>query len=216
MLLSVGASPAAATCETTHQNIEAYAQNNMHTGNRGGIFINNMNYGDLNDSIHRSLFIWSTSSNNMEIGWTAHNGGHSNPTPYKEWWIYGTDSGVKFIDKALLTNDTYNFRVVLTDIVLDEYIFYIDSDQEGVSPATSFYHGWNLTNSERRNTCDTWYAHFQNLKKCNLGGPNGACDAWDYWGDLQCYVMSSGHAGWYVDKISDHEHYVDQSSGQVC
>jgi hypothetical protein len=69
-----------------------------------------------------------------------------------------------------------------------------------------------LTNSERRNPCDTWYAHFQNLRQCNNANP---CD-WTPYSALVCYYVPSDNANYRFDKVNGQEHYVRTGGGVTC
>lgn len=62
--------------------------------------------------------------------------------------------------------------------------------------------------SEGDNSCDTLYAHFQNLRDCPR-----SCNGTDYavYGNLICRWNT--HSDYHFQKISNAEHYVKQPGG---
>lgn len=184
-------------------------------GNRGDIFVNSgFNYGDLNNSIHRSLFVWGGGLdsngkflNDVEVGWTANNGSHTLPVSYTEWVNRGVDSGIKF-EVNLSVGATYNFRVQDGD-ANNLWTFFQETTDLGQSTLMNFDDGRAITNSERRNTCDSGFAHFTLLKTCNTHNP---C-SWLTYGVLACYADDmSGHL---FDKIDNSQHFV-RGQGIEC
>lgn len=211
-VLAMGGTPATAACDNyPHHNIDGSNPSVERRGNRGGLLINDFNYGSLNASIHRSLSVFSDIQNYVEVGWTANNGGHSGPTVYREYKNRGSDSGPLFNNKNLVKGDYYNFRVQDGD-GNTVFTYFVDSDDIGQSADMNFSRGTLLTNSERRNPCDTWYAHFRNLKQCNNANP---CD-WTGYSSLSCYFVPSDNDGYKFDKIDAQEHYVRKSGGVTC
>jgi hypothetical protein len=72
-----------------------------------------------------------------------------------------------------------------------------------------------LNNSERRNTCDTLWAHFTNLSDCpSVSG--GSCASWNAtWKDLKCWTNTSNGA-YLIEKVSNGENYVKQAGTKLC
>jgi hypothetical protein len=212
VVLAANGPPALAACDDyPHHNIHGANPQQERRGNRGGILINDIDYGELHASIHRSLFVVSDSYNMVEVGWTANNGSHSGPTVFREYVNRGSDSGPLYDSKALAHGDYYNFRVQDGDNNTI-FTYYVDSDDIGQSGNMNFSRGTLLTNSERRNPCDTWYAHFKNLKQCNNANP---CD-WTAYSDLSCYFFPPGSDNYKFDEISVQEHYVRTGGGITC
>ena len=207
---------ASAACEANHQNLEGNNTGNTNIfGNRGGIFVNSgIDYNDLHSSIHRSLFVWggglSSSGkflNDVEVGWTAGQSSGTFPFSYTEWVNRGVDSGVHH-ELDLVVGATYNFRVQDGD-GNNLWTFFQNSTDLGQSALMNFNDGRAITNSERRNTCDSGYAHFTSLQTCNTHTP---C-SWLTYGVLACY--SDDMTGYLFDKIDNSQHFV-RGTGIEC
>ena len=202
--------PALAACDpNVHQNVEGTNNGNLSVfGNRGGIFVNSgIDYPALNDSIHRSLFVFGSSNNWVEVGWTAKNGGHTFPISYTEWKNRGVDSGIKF-EQSVAVGATPNFRVQDGD-GNNLWTFFVGSTDLGQSALMNFNSGRAVTNSERRDTCDSGYAHFTSLKTCNT---HNSC-SWLTYGVLACYADNM--PSYLFDKIDDSQHFV-RGTGVEC
>ena len=221
-VLSLMTLRASAACTTSHSNVEGNNTGNTAVfGNRGDISINSgINYSGLSNSIHRSLFVRGsgTSSsggflNDVEVGWTANNGGHTNPQLYFEWVDRGTDTNVRFnrdLTSAIGTNP--NFRVQDSNGDMIWSAFYgSESNNFDNTPVLNFSVGRAITNSERRNTCDSQFAHFNNLRACLIRNP---C-TWPTYSVLSCYAVT-GTTNYNFAKISDAEHLVTTGSGIRC
>jgi hypothetical protein len=217
----VQSSPARAACTSSHSNVEgANKANTSVFGNRANILINSITYSQLNTWIARSVFVWGGGLdsngkflNDVEVGWIGNTSGHTNPTLYFEWVDRGTDSHVRY--SSDLTNDigaNHGFKVQDANGDKIWTAYYKSSTQAfDSSPVMNFNNGEAITNSERNNTCDTQYAHFNNLKTCNTHNP---C-SWSVYGNLQCFAIT-GTTDYKFYKISDSEHYVQNNVTTTC
>jgi hypothetical protein len=191
-----------------HQNEEAQDEGTATAnGNRGDVLVNNIDYGALRDGIFKSLFIWHGDINDVEVGWSGHANGFTQPTLYLEWKKDGADSSPQYYN-YLMEGVFYNLRIQDSD---KNGIFsaYVDS---GSSFDTTINMGWStgrpLTNSERYNSCDGGYAHFKSLHFCQAT----PC-TWQTYRNLECWPVTDGMGNYWVDIVSNSEHYVDLGTG---
>lgn len=212
----ISIAPASASCTSQHANVAGYDANARQYGNRGKIYVNTSTVIDsLHNALFRSLFAYAskTSTNDdVEVGWTADNGGRASPTVYAEWVIGGTDSGPQYYTGySLATDSNYTFKV---ENVGHIYIwqFYVDSQTSPFtySPTTNQSLGWPVTNSEHYNSCDSLWTHMDILEYFDSSGNWSSS-----YGDLECWLNTS--AGWYLYKNSNSElHVYSSSSGALC
>jgi hypothetical protein len=215
-ILAGPAPVASAACTSSHQNVEGQNTGNTSIfGNRGGVYVNaGIDYPGLNNSIHRSLFVWGGGLdsngkflNDVEVGWTAHQPSGVFPFSYTEWVNRGVDSGLRH-ELELAIDSTPNLRVQDGD-GNNLWTFFQGSTDLGQSALMNFNDGRAITNSERRNTCDSGYAHFTSLKTCNT---RNSC-TWLTYGVLACY--SDNMSGYLFDKIDNSQHFV-RGQGIEC
>jgi hypothetical protein len=202
--------PAAYACGTAHENVEGYDYTDPHYGNGGLQYVNTSStLSTLHGPIFRSLFIWSDSGNDVEVGWTDDNGGHNSPVVYAEWVNRGVDSGPQFYTGYSLNYNTdYTFKV---QNIGHQYIFRYYIDGQGTpfnySPTMNFQQGYALSNSERHNNCgDSMWTHQYSLQYFSSSG------SWNNYSSLAEYYCNATN-GWEFNRISNTEDYVDQSGG---
>lgn len=208
-VLAIAPAAATAACASSHQNVEGYDYTAPHYGNAGLVYVNNSStLGSLRDSVHRSLFNIGSVGNDVEVGWTANNGGYSSPTVYAEWVNRGVDSGPQFYTGYSLNyNTNYTFKVQNIGHI-SIWRFYIDGQGSpfNYSPTMNFQQGTALTNSERRNTCDSMFTHMYNLQYYS------ALKAFHPYSSLSEYACTATD-GWKLNILSNTELYVDQNGG---
>jgi hypothetical protein len=210
LMAVLAVAPAAAVaCGTSHQNVEGYDYTDNHYGNGGLIYVNTSStLGSLNDTIARSFFDIGSAGNDVEVGWTDHNGGYNSPTVYAEWVNRGVDGNPQFYTGYSLSyNTNYTFKVQNTGHV---YIwrYYIDGQGSpfNYSPTMNFQQGTVVTNSERYNTCDSMWTHMYSLEYFSSGG------SWNPYSSLAEYACDATD-GWELNIRSNTELYVDQNGG---
>ncbi len=200
-----------AACDDQHQNVEGRDLSSDY-GNKGSLYVNNIAFQTLNKAIHRSLFIIHSSGNDVEVGWTANNGGVDDPRVYFEFVANGSDSGPRF-DVYLSPDVTYNFRVSAPgapngngNYTWSAYIngYAFDSVILGYDTGVPY------TNSERRNTCDTGWASFTNLDRCRSNA-GWQCDWAGRYSNLVCAFDNMGD--YKYNKIDNTYQEVDHLSG---
>lgn len=209
----ISSPPAAAACTAHHVNVEAYEKTATRYGNRATVYVNtSATISSFNDSVFRSLFIAGSAGNDVEVGWTAHNGGHSGPTVYAEWVNRGTDSGPRFYTGYSLDTDSYYNFIVENVGHIGIFRFYVDGESSpfAYSPTMNFDTGVPLTNSEHYNSCDSLWTHWYNVNFFRSDGTWSTA-----YNDLECLINTS--STWYLHKISNSELLVNSSSsGSLC
>jgi hypothetical protein len=204
--------PALAACSFFHANVNGTDYGGAHYGNKSHIYVNtNSVINGLQDAIFRSIFVVGSSGNDVEVGWTANNGGHSGPTVFAEWVNRGVDSGPKFYTGYSLSTDN-NYRFFVENVGhVEIFRFLVDGESSPFkySPTMNFNTGAMVTNSEHYNTCDSLYTHMYDLAYMVSNG------SWSSsYGNLQC---SYNNSSWYLHKNSNSELHVNQSSsGALC
>jgi len=176
------ARPAYADCGYHKANVMGYDQNNYTVyGNRAQIYVNKSStIASLVGAIHRSLFVVGSVGNDVEVGWTANNGGYSNPVVYFEYINRGTDSGIRFYTGYQLDHDT-NFNFYVQDANGDRvWSAYVDGETTNFdsSPTMDFSYGNPETNSEHRYKCDSLFTDMYNIHRCTT---HGSCTWTNYW-----------------------------------
>lgn len=208
------AAPALAACTAHHTNVEGYDTAAIRYGNSASIYVNTSSTVSSSvDSIFRSLFVSNGSfDNDVEVGWTANNGGHSGPTVYSEWVNRGADSGPQFYTGYSLNYDThYRFSVINVGHI-DIFRFLVDGQSSpfNYSPTMNFNRGTVITNSEHHNTCDSMWTDMSGLEYFDSSG-----NYVSGYGNLACYYNGSIN-DWLFNKISNTELKVDQGTGSSC
>ena len=205
-------------CASSHVNVEGYDANKPNSyGNEGSIYVSTQTaLNGIQDNIYRSLFVRGPGGttgnhfdNDVEVGWTAGNGISSNtPVVYAEWTILGQDSGQQnYTGYTLQPDHTYHFEV---KNVGGQRIFRFVVDGQSqpfdYSPQVQFNYGFNITNSEHHNNCDTLYASFTNLQwSPSLG--NWSTNGYQ---NYKCYADNS--TTWYFHRNSNESSDVTQTS----
>jgi hypothetical protein len=188
----------------------------VHAGTGGSIYVNSS--GTINGSqnyINRNFFVSDrTATNDVEVGWSAKNGGFSGPTVYAEWKIGTYDSEMQpYTGYSLNTDTNYHFSVVNVGGV-DIWRFYVDGQSSpfNYSPTMPFNYNWSVTNSERHNSCDSLWTHMFGLQYYAAG-----TGSWTPFSDMNCWANSSGNNPYYLHEISNSELEVTTtSSGSLC
>jgi hypothetical protein len=226
-LLPAIAPSAALACATVNpsRHVEGYDQGSNapqtygvpHYGNAATIYVSTQStVNSFKDADVRSIAVVGVSSlDDVEIGWgsdpinglrhpfvfTAHQvNGVQNP-PYN---YYGGFS--------LSYDNDYRFKV--QDSNQDGYFDYYVGDPGNTSlfrtsPKMVFVKGLVVTNSEHYNSCDSLWAHMNNLSYFNIS--NNWVNSYDYLWEYLCTSQNS----WLFNKISNNEHYVGENAG-VC
>jgi hypothetical protein len=210
------AGPAFAACSSHHTNVEGYDSNNNRYGNYAVIYVNTSStINNANGPIFRSLFVQGGSfDNDVEVGWTANNGGPSNsrPTVYAEWVNRGVDSLPQFYTGFSLNYDTYYSFMVFNSGHQEIFRFKVGNEVSpfNYSPTMNFDLGRVITNSEHYNSCDSLWTDMQSLSYYNSSGNfiNG-------YGNLACFSNDSVN-DWLFNKIDNTELKVDQNVGVTC
>ena len=206
--------PVLAACNSVHQNAEGYDNSYPRYGNHGRIYVNtSATIGGLQAAIHRSLFVvGSFWENDVEVGWTANNGSHSGPTVFSEWVNRGSDSGPRFYTGISLLYDTdYKFEVKnVGHVKIFRYVVDGESSPFDYSPTMNFNLGTIVTNSERRNTCDTMYTEMTSLGYIDSNGNLNFG-----YGHLACFYNPPAN-GWKLNIIDNQHIKVDANTGVTC
>ncbi|HEV2375786.1 MAG TPA: hypothetical protein VGS19_26920 [Streptosporangiaceae bacterium] len=207
---ALGASArAGASCAVTHQNVEAVDNSTAAAyGNQAMIATNTQNtLNGLRGQVSRSLFIWAGTGNDVEVGWATGGSPMNEPTLYAEWVRNGMDSLQQWAG-TIGAGTNWHFEVDNAHGI-GIWRFYFDGQTKpfNYSPTMAFNSGWALTNSERRNTCDTLWTHFYSLTDATSLGH------YRPWTLLQCWADDA--PGWNMQQVSASELYV-QTSGHVC
>ncbi|HEV2372741.1 MAG TPA: hypothetical protein VGS19_11280 [Streptosporangiaceae bacterium] len=196
---------------TTHQNVEADDNGPGQTayGNQAMIATNGQ--GTLNGTraqVSRSLFIWFSPGNDVEVGWATGGSPMNEPTLYAEWVDNGQDSLQQWAGTIGAGAD-WHFEVDNAHGI-GIFRFHFDGATRpfNYSPTMRFNQGWALTNSERRNTCDTLWTHFSSLQD------QTSLTHWQPWAQLVCFADTA--PGWNMAEISNSELFVQNSGGHVC
>ncbi|MGH3399134.1 MAG: hypothetical protein ACRDPO_31065 [Streptosporangiaceae bacterium] len=208
-------------CAANHVNVEGYDANKPPSyGNEGSIYVlTQSTLNGINDNIYRSLFVRGPGGssgnsfyNDVEVDWTAGNGMFSNtPVVYSEWVIDGQDSGQQnYTGYTLNPNTNYHFKV--ENVGGDRIFRFVVDGQSSpfnYSPQVNFNEGYDITNSEHHNNCDTLYANFTNLQWSPSYGTWSTSGYQDY----ECFADNS--TDWYFHKNSNTSSDVTQNFG-VC
>jgi hypothetical protein len=205
------------TCSSSHANVEGFDAGPLGTyGNKGYIYINTQaTLGATHDAVWRSLFVVSDAGDWVEFGWTEQRqAGIDSPTPAADWSIDGQPTpGAMTFNHALAYNSDVRFRI--ENIGTSDIFRFVIADESsplGYSPALQFGSGFPLTNSEHYNTCDSMWTHMYDLA---YELPEGTWNSG--YQDLKqdCSLAFKGD-GWLLDKISNSELQVNQTSGTQC
>ncbi|HEV2371852.1 MAG TPA: hypothetical protein VGS19_06755 [Streptosporangiaceae bacterium] len=196
---------------STHQNVEGDDNGPGQTayGNQGMIATNSQ--GTLNGTraqVSRSLFIWFSPGNDVEVGWATGGAPMNQPALYAEWVDNGQDSLQQWAG-TIGAGANWHFEVENAHGI-GIWRFYFDGATSpfNYSPTMRFNQGWALTNSERRNTCDTLWTHFYGLQD------QTSLTHWQPWAQLVCFADTA--PGWNMAQVSNSELYVQNSGGHVC
>lgn len=153
----------------------------------------------------------------MEVGWTGNNGGQDAPRSYFEFVTgSGSDSGPRFGPNVQAGNYP-NYKITAPDPPNPAGNYRWTAYRNSVSfdsVVLGFNRGELHTNSERRNTCDTWYADFKSLDNCRTVS-SGSCNWNGSYLNLQCH-RTDGDGTYKFDKVSNSHHYVRTGSGVTC
>jgi hypothetical protein len=180
-------------------------------GSRAGIYVLNIDYATLNDTIARSVFITHAQGEDVEVGWTADSGGRTNPYLYLEYVNNGADSGFIF-QTNIPQSDFGQFENIRSQDANADGVFteYMGSTSYGQTPQMGWSKGYPATNTERHNSCDPDFGHFQNIKKCTSTTPCG----WVNYGKLECLRNDTNTYDWV--KVSSDEHTVSANGSGKC
>lgn len=205
----VSGSSAVASCTSKHENVNAEdAGEDVAYGNQSTIYVNSGTaISDLSKSIFRSIFVFGSAGNDVEVGWTANNGGHKDPVVYSEWVNRGADSDANiYTGYSLTQGNNYHFEVTNVNNI-DIWRYYVGGQSTAFdySPTMNFNYGIAVTNSERNAECDSMEAHFYNLKYAFSNSD------WATYENLKCYLNNT--TDWYYHKLSNSEERVNQTSG---
>lgn len=204
------------TCVNHHTNVMAYdAQGPSFWGTKGYIYINTADtLGSLNDAIWRSFFVYAGSqTQNVEFGWSDHNGGHSSPVPASDYMVGGMTQPPSFWPSFTLNyNSNVRFRIEnLGNQGIFRYVIDGQSSPIAYSPTMAFNTGFAVTNSEHYNSCDTLWTNMSSLQHQYAINP-----AWSDWANITCWYSNSVN-DWYLHALSSTEVQVDQNaSGGIC
>jgi hypothetical protein len=205
--------PALAACSSGHWNTQAYdglEGSGSAYGNHAIIFVNSSStISSQQDSIFRSLFIYGPGTDDVEVGWTAKNGGYNNPVVYAEWINRGADSGPQFYTGySLHTSTNYWFTVENVGSV-NIWRFYVDGQSSPFkySPTMAFAYGLPVTNSERYNSCDSLWTNMYEIGYYER-------PTWIEYLSLKCYY-NNAWPSWQLLLPSNSQLFVEQASG-VC
>jgi hypothetical protein len=209
--------PASASCVNHHANVEGVDTLNgvyaSHYGNTAEIYVNtSATINSLNGPIFRSLFVTDgQTGDDVEVGWTANNGGHADPTVYAEWINNGKDSGPQYdTADSPLGNNAYDQFSVFNVGHIGVFRFKFKTNNPfNYSPTMTFNLGPVLTNSEHYNSCDSMWTDMASLQYFSTAGN------WNYYYDFECKVDSSVN-DWLFNRISNMEMKVDETSGITC
>jgi hypothetical protein len=206
---------AANACVSHHANAEAYdAQGSVFWGTKGYIYINTQNtLSGLNDAIWRSFLDFSgNGTQNVEFGWTDHNGGYSSPTPGSDYMVATTTQPPSFWPSFTLHYDSnVRFRIEnLSNQGVFRYVIDGQSSPIAYSPTMNFNQGFAVTNSEHYNSCDTMWTDMFSLQHQYAINPG-----WSDWANITCWADTSQN-DWYVHAVSSTEVQVNQNSGGIC
>lgn len=205
------------SCTTHHANVLGYDAGPFNSyGNKGYIYINTQDtLMDLHDYIWRSFEVAADAFDYVEFGWTDHNSNITSPTAVSDWAIDGQFSKVNPYNFPLSYNTDVRFRIenVGTQNI---WRFVIDGQSSpiGYSPALAYSTGFEITNSEHDNSCDSMWTHMWDL---SFSLPEGNWNSG--YQDLEQECNSGWDTdgnGWVFDKFSNSELQVNQTSGSVC
>jgi len=202
----VSAAPAqAATCSAAQANVEG-GRTSFHYGVRGKVYVNTRGAVNAhNNGFVRSLAVIVDNFNWVEIGWSAHIAGTTSPQVFAEWENQGRGGSQNY---KLVSYDTnYRFRI-RNDGHIGIFRFYFDGEASPFefSPTMSFNTGRPIGNSERKNWCQSLWAHLFNLNDQISSG------AWQTWGNWAFCLNSSRRNPHYMHKNSSTEFHVTGTS----
>jgi len=213
--MSMGRAASAVTCSTVQHNVKGYDASSAGYGNRGALFVNNIDFTTLHGNIFRSLFVMSnTGPADVEVGWLSTG---SSPVSYFEYVTSsGSDSGARH-GPAVTANSFPNLKVTAPspanpngNYLWKAYLGSSSFDQVTLG----FNRGLLVTNSERKNNCDTMWAEFKSLDNCSAV-PGGTCSWHGSYFNLACRSTNSG-GEYQFNEVDETHHYVKQSGGVTC
>lgn len=208
----VSAAPASAenTCSVESANVEG-GRLSYHYGVNGEVYVNtSATVNAYNNGFVRSLGVIVDNNNWVEIGWSAHIAGTTSPQVFAEWDNAGTPGSKNY---KLVSYDTdYGFTIAnVGHVEIFRFYFNTETSPFAYSPTMSFDTGQVLGNSERRNWCQSLYAHMHNLAD-QLS--DGSWETWDNWTGCKNTTVRNPY---YMHKDSDTElHVTSSSSGALC
>jgi len=203
------------TCATSHANVDGYDAGPFGAfGNKGYIYINTKTTLDsINATIWRSFFVSSDAYDEVEFGWT--DVPNSVPTPAADWYIDGQPSAVHTFNYDLTYDTDVRFRIEnLGTQNIFRFVIAGQSSPIGYSAALPFGSGFEMTNSEHYNSCDSMWTHMQDLAyELPVGVWNSGYQNLEH----ECAApFNTKGDGWLFDKSSNSELYVSQTSGTSC
>jgi hypothetical protein len=221
VVLGTGVNAAQAGCEVVQHNVAGYDSGFNGFGNRGDIFVNDIQYSDLDCYVVRSLFVLGPGPADVEAGWVGGPGdgfGSVAPQAYLEIVTSnGSDSGFRPGGPPVQKGNYPNIKLTAPGDANTNgnYLWTAYRDGSSFDHATmGFHYGMLVTNSERKDPSDTMFAEFRHLDNC-AGRSQGDCDWFGTYLHLQCYLVQSG-GDYLFDKDSNQHHFVRQNSGNNC
>lgn len=186
-----------------------------HYGNNGLVYVNTESTVNAYDNgLVRSIALSVDNQNFVEVGWSAHIAGTTSPQAFAEWDNAGTPGSKNY--KLVSYNTDYGFTIENYGGV-KIFRFYFDGETSpfAYSPTMSFNTGEPLGNSERRNWCQSLYAHMYNLSDLTNSIVNGG--SWETWDNWTGCTNTTVRNPYYMHKDSDTElHVTSNSSGKLC
>jgi hypothetical protein len=200
-------------CPTNRVKSKGYDYVERHAGNQAWIYVNTSStLSNLQDSDARSLFVESAdgSGDNVEVGWVANDGGYQAPTVYAAWQNYGVEIHPRYYTGYHLDYDS-NAHFTVEDKFTDGFFdFEVGGYGFDSSPLMSFSYGYDVTQSEHFNSCDSMWAHFFDLSYYNVQRQ------WVSPYEGLSYLYCTPGSVWGYHKIDNSEQYVDQSADAQC
>jgi hypothetical protein len=180
-------------------------------GNGGTLYVNDATtLGSLHDAIARSLLVVNTSTslgNDVEVGWGDVGLG---PAVYAEWIVDGMDSNPQWDTNSgdLIYPNTNRIFKVQNDAHAFQFRFYFDGDGTPFNYSgynANLNQGYDLTNSEHYNSCDSMWTHMYGLSYYNVS------NQWvsPYGQLIWYYCNTDGHWLLNIPDNSNSELYVD-------
>lgn len=196
------AGPAWAGCggTVTHQAVGGNESSNTRLGDQANVLVNNFSSNQYES--WRAVAILKNSSNFAEAGWFTDESVDQGHHPYKTWVTDGVPHEVDFNTVNLSGGANHNFKV--HDQNHDHYwSFAYDGNPMG-NEFVNMDWGTPITESERRCTTDSLYAHFLNLKTI----PCTNC-AWQSYQSLSQYINTT--SDYKFCKVSNTEYWVKKT-----